>query len=462
MWSFLVPFFTETPEAPLILPDSVQKANLAEAVNKIIHLDVGDMLRSLLSESVWILVKILIALAIYFIGRWIVRRIVRLLDAAFERRQVDTSLRSFLRNTVKVVFTLILLMIVVQTLGVNVTSLIALFSAATLAIGMALSGTAQNFAGGVMILLMKPYRVGDFISAQGQSGTVREIKLYSTVITTGDNQTIYIPNNSIATAIIDNYSTSETRRVDWTIGISYGDDVDAARRALLDLLAADSRVLTDPAPVVWVAALADSSVNLSVRVWVKKRRLLGRVFREQRKNLQTAAAQGHQLPFPADGRTCETKLSEEYMKKLLFAAAAVWLLAACNKELGPEYETPPVFDEVTFTTATQPDKITEPVKVDEVVWVNATVSCPYKVKQVWLAYFVDGDESNVVTTKPFNYDATTVTFKERIPGQKAGAKVSFQVLTRSDYVFMWTQTYTYKVEGGEDEEKPNPDLPDEN
>ena len=108
------------------------------------------------------------------------------------------------------------------------------------------------------------------------------------------------------------------------------------------------------------------------------------------------------------------------------------------------------------------DKITEPVKVDEVVWVNATVSCPYKVKQVWLAYFVDGDESNVVTTTPFNYDATTVTFRERIPGQKAGAKVSFQVLTRSDYVFMWTQTYTYKVEGGEDEEKPNPDLPDEN
>ncbi len=102
------------------------------------------------------------------------------------------------------------------------------------------------------------------------------------------------------------------------------------------------------------------------------------------------------------------------------------------------------------------------MKVDEVVWVNATVSCPYKVKQVWLAYFVDGDESNVVTTTPFNYDATTVTFRERIPGQKAGAKVSFQVLTRSDYVFMWTQTYTYKVEGGEDEEKPNPDLPDEN
>lgn len=110
------------------------------------------------------------------------------------------------------------------------------------------------------------------------------------------------------------------------------------------------------------------------------------------------------------------------MKKLLFAAAAVWLLAACNKELGPEYETPPVFDEVTFTTATQPDKITEPVKVDEVVWVNATVSCPYKVKQVWLAYFVDGDESNVVTTKPFNYEPPPLRsrsgFRDRRPERK--------------------------------------------
>ena len=292
MWSFLVPFFTETPEAPLILPDSVQKANLAEAVNKIIHLDVGDMLRSLLSESVWILVKILIALAIYFIGRWIVRRIVRLLDAAFERRQVDTSLRSFLRNTVKVVFTLILLMIVVQTLGVNVTSLIALFSAATLAIGM-----AQNFAGGVMILLMKPYRVGDFISAQGQSGTVREIKLFSTVITTGDNQTIYIPNNSIATAIIDNYSTSETRRVDWTIGISYGASRPAGRRQPC----ADR----PGSRGVGCGARRQLGEPFGARMG-EKRRLLGRVFREQRKNLQTAAAQGHQLPLPADGRTCET------------------------------------------------------------------------------------------------------------------------------------------------------------
>ncbi|MDE6624067.1 MAG: mechanosensitive ion channel, partial [Alistipes sp.] len=158
-------------DVPLMLPDSVQKARLAQTVDKIMHLDYQEVLSGLLSQLVWVGLKLLLALAIYFVGRWIVRRVVRLLDIAFEKRHVDTSLRSFLRNTVRVVFSLVLLMVVVQTLGVNVTSLIALFSAATLAIGMALSGTAQNFAGGVMILMMKPYRGGDYISAQGQSGT---------------------------------------------------------------------------------------------------------------------------------------------------------------------------------------------------------------------------------------------------------------------------------------------------
>ena len=278
---------TDTP-APLMLPDSVQKANFAETVHKIANLDFETVLQNLLSESVWILLKIALALAIYFIGRWILRRIVRLLDLALEHRRVDISLRSFMRNTVRVIFTLLLVLIVVSTLGVNVTSLIAVFSAATLAIGMALSGTAQNFAGGVMILLMKPYRVGDYISAQGQSGTVREIKLFSTVITTADNQTIYIPNNSIA----------DTRRVDWTIGISYGDDVDAARAAILAILAADSRVLGDPAPVVWVAALADSSVNLSARAWVKNADYWNVFFENNEKFYKQLPEKGINFPFP--------------------------------------------------------------------------------------------------------------------------------------------------------------------
>lgn len=296
MWRL---FLSGDAPAPLMLPDSVQKANFVEAVRKIANLDVSELLQKLLSESVWILIKIAIALIIYFIGRWIVRRILRVLDRAFERRKVDVSLRAFIRNTISVVFTLILVMIVVQTLGVNVTSLIAVFSAATLAIGMALSGTAQNFAGGVMILLMKPYRVGDYISAQGQSGTVREIKLFSTVITTIDNQTIYIPNNSIATAIIDNYSTADIRRVDWTIGISYGDDVDAARRAILEILAEDDRILSEPAaPVVWVAALADSSVNLSVRVWTKNGDYWNVFFENNEKFYKRLPGKGINFPFP--------------------------------------------------------------------------------------------------------------------------------------------------------------------
>lgn len=296
MW--WIPMLADDKPAPLMLPDSVQKANLTQTVEKLMNLDYHEVLSGLLNEAVWIGLKILLALAIYFVGRWIVRRVVRLLDIAFERRKVDASLRTFLRNTVSVVFSLILVMIVVQTLGVNVTSLIALFSAATLAIGMALSGTAQNFAGGVMILMMKPYRVGDFISAQGQSGTVREIKLFSTVIVTGDNRTIYIPNNSIATAIVDNYTTAPLRRVDWTVSISYGDDVRAARQAILELLAADKRVLADPAPVVWVAALADSSVNLTVRAWTKNADYWNVFFENNEKFYEQLPQKGVGFPFP--------------------------------------------------------------------------------------------------------------------------------------------------------------------
>ena len=294
MWTFLA---TESAE-PLILPDSVQKANLAKAVEKIATLDYHEVLQTMLSEAVWIVIKIVIALAIYFLGRWIVRRVVRLIDVAMERRKVDVSLRSFMRNTVRVVFSLILVLIVVQTLGVNVTSLIAVFSAATLAIGMALSGTAQNFAGGVMILMMKPYRVGDYISAQGQSGTVREIKLFSTVITTTDNQTIYIPNNAIATAIIDNYTTAEQRRVDWTVGISYGDDVDVARETILAMLAADARILRETAPVVRVAALADSSVNLTVRAWVANADYWDVFFEYNERFYKELPKAGINFPFP--------------------------------------------------------------------------------------------------------------------------------------------------------------------
>lgn len=295
----MLSLFLQTDKLPpILLPDSVQKANLAETIEKVVHMDYRNFFMGMASDAVWIVLKILLALLIYAIGRWIIRRIVRLLETLLERRNIDASLRSFLRHAIQVIFSVLLILSVIQTLGVNVTSIIALFASATLAIGMALSGTAQNFAGGVMILLMKPYRVGDWISAQGQAGTVKEIKLFSTVILTADNQTIFIPNNSIATAIIDNYSTAELRRVDWTVGISYGDDVDVARKAILDMLNSDPRVEKSPEPVVWVAALADSAVNLSARAWVKNSDFWDVFFEYNEKIYKTLPEKGINFPFP--------------------------------------------------------------------------------------------------------------------------------------------------------------------
>ena len=202
---------TETPEklGNLIVPDSVQKARFAQTIDKITNLDFQQFMTNMISDAIWVLLKIVLALAIYFVGRWFIKRILRVMDELFEKRHVDTSLRTFLRNLVKVVFYVLLILTIVQMLGINTTSIIALLASAGLAIGMALSGTMQNFAGGVMILMLKPYRVGDYISAQGQSGTVQEIMLFSTRLTTPDNQTIYIPNGSISTSIIDNYSAAQ-------------------------------------------------------------------------------------------------------------------------------------------------------------------------------------------------------------------------------------------------------------
>lgn len=282
----------------LLVPDSIQKAQFAEKVMKLVNTDYRELMNNLLQEAVWIILKIVIAMAIWAVGRWIIRRIVKILDGIFERRDVDASLRTFLRNLVKVIFMLLLILTVVQMLGVNITSIIALFASATLAIGMALSGTMQNFAGGVMILLLKPYRVGDYISAQGQSGFVTEIMLFSTKILTTDHQTIYIPNSSIATAIIDNYSTSDLRRVEVKAGISYGDSVDLAREAILDICKADSRILGDPEPVVYVSELADSSVNLIVRVWVKNADYWDVFFALNEQIYKTLPTRGANFPFP--------------------------------------------------------------------------------------------------------------------------------------------------------------------
>ncbi len=295
----MTPLFVQTDSIDnLILPDSLQKAQFVETVTKIVNTDYRQLLVNLADGAMWVGLKIILALLIWWVGRWIIRKFLVMLDRLFSRRKIESSLCLFLHNMANVAMSLMLILSVVQTLGVNVTSILALFASATLAIGMALSGTMQNFAGGVMILLLKPYRVGDFISAQGQSGTVKEIMLFSTCIETPDRQTIYIPNSSISTAIIDNYSVSDLRRADVTVSISYGDDVDVARAEIMALIKADSRILTEPAPAVIVSALAESSVNLSVRMWVKNGDYWGVIGDMNERIYKVLPTKGIHFPFP--------------------------------------------------------------------------------------------------------------------------------------------------------------------
>ena len=282
----------------IILPDSVQKAQMHQVVEKLYTMNFRELLNSMLDEIGWVLLKIVIALAIYFVGRWSIRWVIRLMDRAFVRHDVETSLRNFLRSLVKVLLMLVLVLAVVQTLGVNTSSFLALFASAGLAIGMALSGTLQNFAGGVILLILRPYKVGDYIEAQGQSGTVASIGLFQTCLKTPDNQTIYVPNNSIATSIIDNYSQSETRRVEWVVSISYGDDVDVARREILAMLAEDKRVLTETPPVVYVKNLGESSVDLSVRAWTANGDFWPLYFDMNERMYKELPEKGINFPFP--------------------------------------------------------------------------------------------------------------------------------------------------------------------
>lgn len=283
----------------LIVPDSVQKARLAEVVTKITETDYAELINTLLSQAVWVALKIFLALLIYMVGRLVTRWILRIMDRTFERRDVETSLRSFLRSVVKAVMTILVILASVQTLGINTTSFLAIFASAGLAVGMALSGTLQNFAGGVILLLLRPYRVGDYITAQGQSGTVKNIGLFSTQLSTGDNRIIYVPNSAISTDIVDNYSQATKRRVDWNISIRYGDDIDVAREAILAMLAADKRTLKEPAePIVAVKELGDSAVILLVRCWTANTDYWGLFWDMNEKMYKELPKKGINFPFP--------------------------------------------------------------------------------------------------------------------------------------------------------------------
>lgn len=243
--------------------------------------------------------KLVGAIIVWIIGGIVIKAITRAFESILNKRDIDASLKPFLKGIVGALLKVMLVISVLGMLGIEMTSFVAILGAAGLAVGMALSGTLQNFAGGVMILIFKPFKNGDFLEAQGHIGTVSEIQIFNTILKTLDNKTIIIPNGGLANGSMTNYSTEPTRRVDWTFGIGYGDKTDDAKAVLLELMSQDSRILSDPAePFVAVSELGDSSVNFAVRAWVKAEDYWGVYFDMNEKVYNTFDKKGLNIPYP--------------------------------------------------------------------------------------------------------------------------------------------------------------------
>ena len=242
--------------------------------------------------------KLVGAILALIIGLWLANMIAGGLNRGMEKSEVDPSLRPFLKSLVSTLLKILVAVSVLGMVGIQMTSFIAILGAFGLAIGMALSGTLQNFAGGVMILIFKPFKVGDVIEAQGYTGCVNAIQIFNTILKTPDNKTVIIPNGGLSTSSMVNYSTEKTRRVDWTFGIAYGDDIDKAREVLIELLTSNENVLKDPAPFVELGELADSSVNFTVRAWVNAPEYWAVHFYMLEKVYRRFAEEGLNIPFP--------------------------------------------------------------------------------------------------------------------------------------------------------------------
>ncbi|MDA3944966.1 MAG: mechanosensitive ion channel [Bacteroidetes bacterium] len=242
--------------------------------------------------------KFLGAILALIIGLWIVGLISKSLRKVMEKREVDPSLRGFLGTFLSIVLKILVIISVLGMVGIQMTSFIAILGAASLAVGLSLQGSLQNFAGGIIILILKPFRVGDFIDAQGHLGTVEDIKIFTTQLKTVDNKVIFIPNGDLANSSITNFSIKETRRVEWTFGIAYGDSYDKAREVLQRLIDEDSRIHSDPEPFIRLTSLGDSSVNIVVRVWLNAADYWEVFFDMNEKVYKAFSEEGINIPFP--------------------------------------------------------------------------------------------------------------------------------------------------------------------
>ena len=243
-------------------------------------------------------IRVIAALAIFVIGRWVAKGLRRFVRKMMTRSKVDPTLISFVVNLAYVAMLAFVIIAALNQLGIQTASFIAILGAAGLAIGLALQGSLSNFAAGVLMIIFRPFKVGDFIEGAGVAGTVEEIQIFTTQLKTPDNKTIIIPNSNITGDNIINYSAKGTRRVDMVFGIGYEDDIDKARQIILDVVGRDARVMKDPAPVVLLSDLADSSVNFNTRVWSKADDYWGVYFDTMEAVKKRFDAEGVSIPFP--------------------------------------------------------------------------------------------------------------------------------------------------------------------
>ena len=274
-------------------------AAMTESFQKMTSTPVSEWLPELVKTYLVPLgLKILAAIVVFLLGRWVIKLIKKWMANGLMSRHGDATLHGFLSNLVSVVLYFFLIMAIVGILGINTSSLVALLASAGLAVGMSLGGTLQNFAGGVLIIMFRPFKVGDFIAAQGMEGKVSEIQIFNTHLLTMDNKEVILPNGALATGVMTNYSKQKTRRVDWVYSISYGDDYDKAKAVLRGLCDKDERILKSPEPFIELGKLNDSSVDITMRVWVNVADYWPVFFSMNEKVYKAFAEEKLNIPFP--------------------------------------------------------------------------------------------------------------------------------------------------------------------
>jgi len=244
-----------------------QETPTASAMEALQSADVNKIMEFMQTDGLAFGIDLAIALVIFFVGRILISLVVRGMSKAMQKNDVEKTLETFACNLVRMALLIVVIIAAIGQLGIQTTSFIAIFGAAGLAIGLALQGSLSNFASGVLIVLFRPYKVGDFVEAAGIAGAIEQVQILTTIFKTGDNKQVIVPNSQIMDSIITNYSANDTRRVDMVVGVSYDDDLDKVRKTLEDIIAADDRILSEPAVTIAVSELADSSVNFVVRPW---------------------------------------------------------------------------------------------------------------------------------------------------------------------------------------------------